>query len=308
MAARAIATGTMSFGLVSVPFKVYTATSPTPKQIGFNLLHKKCGSRLRRNGTFCPICNVSAPRPDMIRAFEYARDQYVTFTDEDLRGLEAARTDQLELIEFVPEETVPALSIERTYYLGPDKGGDRAYRLLAESLRRTGRVGVGRFATRGKDHLVLIRSDGARLLLQECFYANEVRSFDDVETGGAYDFKPIEIEMAGKLIDQLSSDRFEPSKYRDQWADAVKNAVERKIAGGEEVHEPNAPRCEVIDLLERLKMQVARAEGRAANDEPPKPSPVPPNERTRRLREAQEKERKADEKRKREKERKRKGL
>jgi DNA end-binding protein Ku len=155
MAARSIGSGTISFGLVSIPFKVFTATSP--KSVGFNMLHKTCGSRLKQQ-LRCPVDDVVVERSDTIRGFEYARDQYVKFTDDELKAMEAARTGVLELQEFVPADSVDFLYIEKTYFLGPDKGGDRAYRLLAEALEKAGRLAVGRFAQRGKDNLVLVRA------------------------------------------------------------------------------------------------------------------------------------------------------
>lgn len=256
MAARSIGSGTISFGLVSIPIKLYTAVSP--KSVGFNMLHKTCGGRLKQQ-LLCPVDNVVVERADTIRGFEYARDQYVKFTDEELKSMEAARTDSLELVEFVPADTVDFLYIEKTYFLGPDKGGDRAYRLLAEALEKADRLAVGRFAQRGKDNLVIIRPYKKGLILHECYYADEVRSFDDVDTGGAFEFKPIELELAHKLIEQLDRDKFEPSRFRDTWADKVKEAVEKKIAGEEVQVAPEAPKAQIIDLLEALKRSVAQA-------------------------------------------------
>ncbi|MBX3190385.1 MAG: Ku protein [Labilithrix sp.] len=265
MAARSIGSGTISFGLVSIPIKLYTATSA--KSVSFNMLHKACGSRLKQQ-LLCPVDNVVVERSDTIRGFEYARDQYVKFTDEELKALESARSDALELLEFVPASTVDFLYIEKTVFLGPDKGGDRAYRLLSESLERAQRVAVGRFAQRGKDNLVLVRPYKKGLILHECYYADEVRSFDDVETGGAFDFKPIELELANKLIEQLDQESFEPSRFRDTWADKVKEAVDKKIAGEEVVTPPEAPKAQIIDLLEALKRSVAAA-GSAPGGEAP---------------------------------------
>ena len=255
MAARSIGSGTISFGLVSIPFKLFTAVSP--KSVSFNMLHKTCGGRLKQQ-LLCPVDNVVVERSDTIRGFEYARDQYVKFTDDELKSLEAARTDSLELVEFVPASTVDFLYIEKTYFLGPDKGGDRAYRLLSEALEKAQRLAVGRFAQRGKDNLVIIRPYKKGLILHECYYADEVRSFDDVETGGDFEFKPIELELANKLIEQLDQDAFEPSRFRDTWADKVKEAVEKKIAGEDVQAAPEAPKAQIIDLLEALKRSVAQ--------------------------------------------------
>jgi DNA end-binding protein Ku len=256
MAARSIGSGTISFGLVSIPIKLYTATSP--KSVSFNMLHKACGSRLKQQ-LLCPVDNVVVERTDTVRGYEYQRDQYVKFTEDELKALEAARTNTLELVEFVPASTVDFIYIEKTYYLGPDKGGERAYRLLSESLERAKRLAVGRFAQRGKDNLVLVRPYRKGLVLHEAYYADEVRSFDEVETGGAFDFKPMELELAEKLIEQLDKDKFEPENFRDTWADKVKEAVEKKIAGEEVIAAPEAPKAQIIDLLEALKRSVADA-------------------------------------------------
>lgn len=257
MAARSIGSGTISFGLVSIPIKLFTATSA--KGVSFNMLHKGCGSRLKQQ-LFCPVDNVVVERTDTVRGFEYARDQYVKFTDEELKAMEAARTDTLELVEFVPASTVDFIQIEKTYYLGPDKGGERAYRLLSESLERAERLAVGRFATRGKDNLVLVRPYKKGLVLHECYYADEVRAFDEIETGGAFDFKPIELELANKLIEQLDQGSFDATRFRDTWADKVREAVDKKIAGEEVITAEEAPKAQIIDLLEALKRSVSQAE------------------------------------------------
>jgi DNA end-binding protein Ku len=261
MAARSIGSGTISFGLVSIPIKLYTAVSA--KSVSFNMLHKTCGSRLKQQ-LVCSTEGVVVERTDTIKGYEYQRDQYVKFTEEELKGMEAARTDTLDLLEFVPADTVDLLYIEKTYFLGPDKGGDRAYRLLAESLLRAKRLAVGRFAQRGKDNLVIVRPYKKGLILHQCYYAEEVRSFDDVETGGAFEFKEIELELADKLIAQLDKPKFEPERFRDTWADKVHEAVQRKVAGEEFITPAEAPKAQIIDLLEALKRSVA-----AAGEAPP---------------------------------------
>ena len=273
MAARSIGSGTISFGLVSIPIKLFTATSA--KSVSFNMLHKTCGSRLKQQ-LVCASEGVTVERTDTVRGFEYARDQYVKFTDEELKAMEAARTDTLELLEFVPASTVDFLYIEKTYFLGPDKGGDRAYRLLSESLERAKRLAVGRFATRGKDNLVLVRPYKKGLILHECYYADEVRSFDDVETGGAFEFKDIELELADKLIAQLDKEKFEPERFKDTWAEKVMAAVEQKKAGEEIVTAPEAPKAQIIDLLEALKRSVAAVNETTKEEAAPKSSPAKP--------------------------------
>jgi len=266
MAARSIGSGTISFGLVSIPFKLFTAVSAN--SVSFNMLHKACGSRLKQQ-LVCQSENVVVERSDTVKGFEYQRDQYVKFTEEELKSMEAARTGVLELQEFVPMDSVDFLYIEKTYFIGPDKGGDRAYRLLASALERNNKLAIGRFSQRGKDNLVMVRPYKKGLILHQCYYADEVRSFDDIDTGAMYEFKPIELDLADKLMQQLEKDSFEPSRFRDEWADKVKAAVEKKIAGEEVMVAPEAPKAQIIDLLEALKRSVAAAEGAANADAVP---------------------------------------
>jgi DNA end-binding protein Ku len=256
MSARSIGSGTISFGLVSIPIKLYTAASA--KSVSFNLLHQKCGGRMKQQ-YHCPTCNEIVERKDMGKGFEAARDTFVKFTEEELKALEAERTDALDLIEFAPLDTVDMLQIEKTYFLGPDKGGERAYRLLSESLERAGLVAVGRFSTRGKDNLVLVRPYQKGLILHETYYADELRAFSEVETGGAFEFKQIETELADKLIEQLKVAKFEPEKYHDLYAERVRAAAEKKLEGKEIVSAAEEPKAKIVDLLEALKRSVAAA-------------------------------------------------
>lgn len=264
MPARSIGSGTISFGLVSIPIKLYTAASA--EGVHFNMLHNKCGSRMKQQ-YFCPVDNEVVERSQMVKGYEVSRDNYVKFNEEELKQLEAARTDSLDLIEFVPETTVDFIYIEKTYYLGPDKGGDRAYRLLSEAMEKAGRIAVGRFSTRGKDNLVLVRPYKKGLILHEVFYENEVRAFDDVETGGAFDFKAVELELAEKLIEQLEQPKFDPSKFKDSYADRVQAAVDKKVAGEEMVVAKEAPKAQIIDLLEALKRSVSGGAKKAEEEE-----------------------------------------
>jgi DNA end-binding protein Ku len=250
MAARSTGSGTISFGLVSIPFKVYTATSA--QSVSFNQLHKKCGSRLKQQ-LVCPVDNEVVQRTDIVKGYEYQKDRYVQFSEEELKKLEAERTDRIDIVEFVPADTVDFVYIERTQYLGPDKGGDRAYRLLSESMKRMNRIAVGRYGTRGKESLVLIRPYNEGLILHQVYYSDEVRSFDDVERPGELEFKPIEAELADKLIEQLSVERFRPEEYHDAYRDRVMSAVEQKAAGQEVTVAPEAPQAQIIDLFEALK-------------------------------------------------------
>lgn len=268
MAARATGSGTISFGLVSIPFKLYTAVSP--QSVSFNQLHKKCGGRIRQQ-LYCPVDDEIVQRTDLVKGYEYQKDKYVQFTDEELKKLEAERTDRVDIVEFVPEETVDLLFVEKSYFLGPDRGGDRAYRLLADAMTRMNRIAVGRLGTRGKEQLVLLRPYQGGLLLHHVYYADEVRSFDEVDRPGTIDFKPVEEDLADKLIEQLSVDAFRPEQYHDEYRDRVLAAVEQKAAGQEIAALPEQPQAQIIDLFEALKRSLdksaAASEAKAAEPE-----------------------------------------
>src|SRR5262249_21315175 len=162
MAARASGSATISFGLVSIPIKVYTATSP--QNVSFNMLHKKCKSRVKQQ-LFCPVDNEVVDRRDIVKGYEHAKDQYVTF--------EAQESERLDIVEFVPLDSVDFVFIESTQYLGPGKGGDRAYKLLSDAMERMNRMAVGRYWTHGKTHLVLLRSYKGGIVLHYIYYADE---------------------------------------------------------------------------------------------------------------------------------------
>jgi DNA end-binding protein Ku len=262
MAARASASGTISFGLVSIPVKLYGATQS--KDVHFHMLHAKDKGRLKQHYT-CTVCGETVARGDTVRGYEWARGQYVVMSDEELAGLESKRDRSIEIEQFVPIEKVDPVYFERSNLLGPDKGGQKAYKLLNRAMLASGRVAIGRFASRGRQQLVLIRPVENGLMLHGLFHADEVRGFDEVEFGDAVELKKPELDLAEQLIDQLSSERFEPERYKDDYREAVLHAIEQKAAG-EEIVAPPAPeqREQIIDLVAALKRSLATsgAEGR----------------------------------------------
>src|ERR1700722_1250005 len=177
---RSIGNATVSFGLVSIPVKLYSATQSTAG-ISFNLLHGKCGSRIKQQ-YFCPTDNEVVERSELVKGYEFAKDRYVTFTPEELKALEEQATEAIEITEFVPASTVAPVYFDKAYYLSPDKGGDKAFRLLAEVMRRAGKVGLARYAARGKQYLVMLRPgpEGSGLVMQQLMYADEVRPISEV--------------------------------------------------------------------------------------------------------------------------------
>jgi DNA end-binding protein Ku len=276
MPARATASGTISFGLVSIPVKLFTAA--VSEQVGFNMIHKTCGGRIKMQ-FFCPTDEVVVERGDTLKGFEYSRGQYVTFTEEEVKALEAERSNAIEIVEFVPLSGVDFVQVEKSYYLGPDKGGDKAYHLLAEAMTHQRQVAVGRWSTRGKEQLVLIRPYGKDgLILHQLYYASEVRAFEEVDTGATFKFSEKERELAEKLIEQLSTEQFAPEKYSDSYRERVKAAVEQKIEGKEITIAPEVPKAQVIDLFDALKKSLAMNSEPANKDgsNEPKPALKPP--------------------------------
>lgn len=256
--ARAISSGTLSFGLVSIPFKIYTAASS--EGVRFHQLHDKCGNRIKYQ-VYCPTDDEVVSRSDLVKGYEYAKGQYVRFDADELKALEAEKTHNLEIVEFVPVDTVDFVYVDKSYYLGPDKGGQKAYRLLSRAMRETGRVALGHYVARGKSHLVLIRPYNEGLIMHQLFYDNEVRDFGDIDLGDEVSFKSAEIEMARQLIEQLGVEQFEPGKFEDEFRARVMEAVEEKIAGHEITTTPEAPQAKVIDLFEALKESVEQSKG-----------------------------------------------
>ncbi len=251
MPARATSSGTISFGLVSIPVKLYTASQS--RAVRFNMLDPKDKSRVKQQ-----YVNASSGEPverkELVKGYEYAKGQYVVFEEEELKTLERQSDRSIEIEEFLPIEAVDPLFFGNANLLGPDKGGAKAYRLLREAMLASGRVAIGRFATRGKDQLVLIRPYEDGLVLHGLHYADEVRDFSDVDLGDPVALKDGELDLAQQLIDQLTHDAFEPEKYEDHYRQAVLEAVDRKVAGEEVVIAPaDAPAEQIIDLMAALK-------------------------------------------------------
>ena len=279
MAARPIASGIVSFGLVAVPVKLYPATRS--KSLSFNMLHKKDRARLKQQ-YLCSACGDVVERDDTVRGYEYAKGEYAVFTDDELAALDQKSDQSIEIEQFVPIDKVDPVYFDKAYLLGPDKGGHKPYRLLAAAMRESGKCAVAKFSTRGKQQLVLLRQADQGLVLHTLFYADEVRGFADVDLGDEVATKPAEVDLAVKLIDQLATDRFDATLYEDEYRKAALAMIERKIEGKDVVSLPaRAPRAQVIDLMDALKQSLAtqrpkRASGSAAKAAAEAAEPAPP--------------------------------
>jgi DNA end-binding protein Ku len=267
-------TGTISFGLVAIPIKLYS-TGEATSGISFNWLHGKCGGRVRQQ-YWCPTDEEVVDRRELVKGYEFAKDQYVVMDDDEIAALATKPTNSVDIAEFVPVETVDPLFFDRSYYLGPDKGGERPYKLLSEAMRQAGRVALARYAARGKNYLVLLRPFEDGLVMQQLRYADEVKSFSEVPLGDA-ELRPAELQLARQLIDQITSDSFNPEQYRDDARDQLRDIIERKVEGREVTAAPaEQPRGQIIDLMQALKASLAAPGGEAEASgarRPPRRSP-----------------------------------
>jgi len=266
MPPHSIGSGTISFGLVSIPVRMYSAASSAG--VSFNMLHAKCGSRIRQQ-TFCPVCNTNVDRAELVKGYEFVKDQYVRVSDDELKALEGESSKLIDIAEFVPLDRVDPIYFEKTYYLGPDKGGEKAYRLLSDAMTASERVALAKFVMRGKESLVLIRAAQNGLMLHTMYFADEVRSFAEIDKGESAKIKDGEMALAQQLIDGLSNAEFEPERYADEYRQRVLELVNSKVEGKEIIAAgPPAQRAQVIDLMEALKESLARhAPGGAAPTE-----------------------------------------
>ncbi len=286
MAARSLASLTIAFGLVSIPVKLYSATQPSGG-VSFNFLHKTCGSRLRQQYV-CLKEDVVVPRSEMVKGYEFAKDQYVIFTPEELKELEEAASHAVEVTEFLPLSAIDPVYYDKAYYLAPDKGGAKPYALFLEAMRRTGRSALGRYAARGKQYIVLLRPAEDVLIMQQLLYADEVRATDELDIASG-NVREGELKLAIQLIDQISNDAFHPEAYEDTVRQRIEAAVERKVEGKEIAVSEAPPEAggggaQVIDLMQALRASLGKRKDKegtksadaaaASSRKPPKRAPA----------------------------------
>lgn len=258
MATRPIASGTVAFGLVAIPIKLYS-TNESSSSISLNFIHEKCGTRVKYQ-YYCPTDDEMVTRDELVKGYEFAKDQYVLFTPEELKAMEMRATHTIEITEFVPLAEVDPIHFEKAYYLGPDQGGEKPYRLLAETMRQTGRAALAKYAARGKDYLVLVRPFQQGLILQQLRYSSEIRSFSEVPLGDAK-VNAAEIKLAKQLVEQIATDHFKPEQYADKVKTELRAAIQQKIDGQEmTLAPPEAPKAQIIDLMEALKASLRDGE------------------------------------------------
>jgi DNA end-binding protein Ku len=278
---RSIASLTISFGLVAIPVKLYSA-AVSGERISFNLLRQKDGSRVKQQYI---AVNDGKPveRSEMTKGYEFAKDQYVMFSAEELKALEEETSHSIDITEFVPIESIDPVYFAGTYYLAPDKGGTKPYSLLAKALADAKQCAVGRWTSRGKEHIVIVRPLEGGLAMHQLYFKSEVRTIKDL----GIELAPVavpELKLANQLIDQLAAESFDPNEFVDEHRARVEAAVQRKVEGKEVMMaaapESNAGRANVVDLMEALKASIASGgspERRAKDKQrkPPKQAAAP---------------------------------
>ena len=264
MAPRSIASATISFGLVSIPIKLYPATESSA-EIHFHWLHESCGTRVQQQ-YYCPKHEKKVPRAELVKGYEIAKGRYVPFTKEELEALEEQATQAVEITEFLPIDAIDPIYFERPYHLAPGKGAQKAFAMLGKAMADTERAAIGRYAARGKQYLVVVRPYAKTLVMQQLHYAEEIRK--PVDDSVSSRVSESELRLAKKLIDQISSDEFKPEGYKDEVRERVRAQIRRKVQG-KEITTPTAAAGEsgkVIDLMEALKASLGKsARGKASN-------------------------------------------
>jgi len=268
--ARAIWSGAISFGLVNVPVKLYTATSP--KTVRFNQLSSKTGARIRQKRVD-PTTDEEVPYEDIVKGYEITPDRYVVVTNEELDALDPKATRTIDIEEFVDLSEIDPIYYDHNYYLAPTAGGAKAYRLLLDAMREAGKVGIGKVVLRSKQQLAALRPTGDVLTLTTMLWGDEVLPADRLDEIGEIEEAQAtdrELKMAEQLIASLSAE-FEPSKFRDEYRDQVLELIERKAAGEEIAVQPQAEETEAApDLMAALEASLAAVRS-GDEDEAPKP-------------------------------------
>jgi len=251
--------GHLTFGLISIPVRMFAAARG--ERISFNQLHKECHSRLKQP-LFCPTCNRNVERSEIVKGYEYEKDQYVLFNEEELDKIEPPSAHVMEILEFVKLDEMDPLYFDSSYYIAPEEGGVKAYRLLMQAMQESGYGAIAKLTMHQREHIVVIRPGSKGLTLHTMFYSNEIRAAESIPTDKV-ELKDQEKKLAQQLITSLAAP-FEPQKYRDEYQENVRGMIAAKLKGQEvtEVAQPHlAP---VIDLMEALKKSLAEKQAPAA--------------------------------------------
>jgi DNA end-binding protein Ku len=240
--------GHLTFGLVSLPIRLFSAARA--ESVSFNLLHKSDNSRIKQI-TYCQAEDKAVPRSELVKGYEYEKDHYVVIEDEDIKKVAPKTAKVMEILEFVETKDVDPVYLESSYYMAPDGGGEKAYALLFEALRKSGYSGVAKIAMHNREHIVILRPGQRGILLHTMYFTNEIRQVDEFRTDLDL-VKDKELALAGTLIEALAA-KFEPEKYKDTYRENLLGMIQTKIQGQKVVEAPEPHVAPVIDIMEALK-------------------------------------------------------
>lgn len=253
--ANALGSATISFGLVAIPVKLFSS-GKTSESISFRMVHDKCGTPLKQQ-YMCPKDNEIVPRENIAKGYEFVKDQFVLFTPDEVKAVEEDPTRAIAISEFIPMDKVDPVYFDKPYYLGPDKGAERAYALLGEAMRQTGVVGIAQYAARGKNYLVMLRPVKEGLVMQQLRYAHEVRPFSEIDMPDTPEIKPAELKLALQLMEQNVAEDFKPEAYADSSRDRMLAMIQKKVDGQDILAlASEAPQAQIIDLMDALKQSL----------------------------------------------------
>ncbi|MDD3893453.1 MAG: Ku protein [Syntrophomonadaceae bacterium] len=254
---RTLWKGAVSFGLVNIPVKMYVATEN--KDLKFNYLHEKCMSPIQYH-KYCPNCKCEIAAEEMVRGYEYQKGSYVIIKEEDLARIPLETTKTIDILDFVNLDQVDPIYFDKTYYLEPSPGGEKAYTLIIEAMQRTNKTAIAKVVIRTKQSLAALRVKDRTLIMETIFYPDEIRSSASLSSGiDPAKLHDNEIKMAVNLIENLSVD-FEPDKYEDNYRKALWELIDAKIAGREVSQVQGPENNNIVDLMEALKASVELAE------------------------------------------------
>jgi DNA end-binding protein Ku len=261
MAARSLGSLTISFGLIAIPVNLFSATQSSGS-ISFNLLHKGCGSRLKQQYV-CIKHETVVDRDEMVKGYEFSKGQYVQFTPEEIKAFDEVGTHSIDIAEFVAIDAIDPVYFDKAYYLTPDKGASKPYALLTEALRQTNRCAIGRWASRGNSNIVMLRPIGNVLAMQQLRFSNEVRPATEMEIVPS-EVKSAELALAKQLVEQQSTDKFDPTVYVDEVKGRVEAAIQQKVEGKEISISDTAPEAvannNIVDLMEVLRQSLQKTQ------------------------------------------------
>ena len=256
--------GAITFGLISIPVRLYSAVQE--KSLKFHLMHEEDGGRIKYERV-CSKCGKKVSWDDLVKGYEYSKDHYVTFTEDELGALEVDSIRAIDVVAFVPLSDIDPIYFNKTYYVAPEAAGLKAYKLLADALQAEGQVGVAKIALREKEHLATVRLKDDIFVLETMHWPDEIREPEFEELDKNVKIQDNEVKMARQLIQQLSAE-FEPSEFADEYRAKLEELVQAKVEGQEVTvsAEPEEEPTKVVDLMEALKASVEEAKKRKSAD------------------------------------------